>query len=271
MKTSFPFPLMIAACAALVGLASVAGFFMFKEPKPPLAQPLQPQMRTSRTSPPSAAAPLSEQVQPSASSVKTADVTALGIRLAKATPEETIQISGELAAQGKAAEPGLIAALKEPLPAGVRGSIANILGRIGSDGGIQAAMDAVIAETDPATRNALISGLTAGVESPEAAGLLASAALITDDPALLAPVVETVGRLGDEPVLRDLVGMFQEPETSAGQRVIIAQMIAALRNPELGTLLAGMAASDATGQPLREAAETAIKQQSSTSAPNANP
>lgn len=249
---------MIATCAVLVGLASVAGFYMAGDPKQPLAEPVKPQIRSPRNSPPNAAVPVSAQVKPSASSVETADLPTLGTRLAKATPEETIRISGELVARGQEAEPVLISALQEPLSAGVLGNIANILGRIGSDAGIQATMTAVMAEKDPATRNALLAGLTAGVESPEAAGLLASAALITDDPALLAPVVETVGRLGDEPVLRDLIGMFHEPETSADQRVILAQMVASMKNPEVGDLLAEILASNLTAEPLKEAARLAL-------------
>ena len=72
-------------------------------------------------------------------------------------------------------------------------------------------------------------------------------------------IIETVSRLADETVLRDLVNLSAEQEQVPGQRAVLAQMIAGIRNPDIATLLAGIGQTEHFSQSMRDAAGDAAR------------
>lgn len=158
------------------------------------------------------------------------DATGIVNRLTMAQPEEVIQIADEWIAGGPETEASLIAALKETEASAIKATLANMLGRIGSDAAIQAGLNAATEHSDLEGRMMIINGLTSGVEKPSAAGFLATAALVTSDPVLLFPVVETVSRCGDLAAFHDLEDLRTEPSTTHEQKAVLDQMIDGIRN-----------------------------------------
>jgi hypothetical protein len=197
------------------------------------------------------------------------DGAMLVAQLVEARADDAVRIVDRLMAGGRESEKSLMQALQGALPAPASGRVANLLGRMGSDEGIQAVMTTAMSGKDAAVRAALMEGLAAGVGTPEAAGLLASAALVTDDPAILAPVIETVGRLGDGSVVRDLRIMHGEEGTRPEQRVILEQMIGGIRSAPAAAALTETMLSDQAAPGLREAARQALRAMQTQGAPDA--
>lgn len=176
-----------------------------------------------------------------------------------ASPDEAIAYGDLLVADATRSQAALIDAMAKTMSEQSLGQIANILARIGTDESIVAVFTAAALEKDFARREAMISGLASGVTTPSAAALLATTVLVSEDPSLLAPIVETVSRLADETVLAEIMNLSAEEPTTPEQRIVLAQMIAGIRNPDLVVLLAGIEKSDGVSQNLRAAAGEAAR------------